>query len=136
MDICAEIQDERWVGNTRCGIVDGRMSLVEAARAFKLADDVATYRSIGANEAEAIAIRLLHTGLAHPGEIMSVTRETELWRKFMSLFQGQDVSFATNTASADVESWFVVAATQATFDMGVLVVGGTMVGCLWVEEEG
>ena len=135
MDICAEIQVERWVGHTRCGIVDGRMSLVEAARAFKLADDVATYRPIGAKEAEAIAIRLLHTGLAHPGEIMSVTRATELWRKFMSLFQGQDVSFATNTASADVASWSWSPATQATFDMGVLVVGGTMVGCLWVEEE-
>ena len=132
LDICAEIQGERWVGNTRCGIVDGRMSLVEAARAFKLADDGAIYRSIGAKEAEAVALRLLHAGLAHPGEIMSVTRAIELWRQFMGLFQGQDVSFAPN-ARADVASWSP--ATQATFDMGVLVIGTTKVGCLWVEEE-
>jgi hypothetical protein len=50
----------------------------------------------------------------------------------MLLFPGQDVCFATN-AGAEAGSW--MPATHATFDMGVLVIGATRVGCLWVEDE-
>jgi hypothetical protein len=63
---------------------------------------------------------------------MSLARAADLWRQFMMLFQGQDVCFATN-AGAEAGSW--MPATHATFDMGVLVIAGTRVGCLWVEDE-
>ena len=56
----------------------------------------------------------------------------DLWQKFIALFEGEDTVFATN-ASTDLASW--TPATQATFDIGVLVLGTTKVGCFWVEEE-
>jgi len=36
-------------------------------------------------------------------------------------------------SAAEAGSW--MPATQSTFDMGVLVIGATRVGCLWVEDE-
>jgi|KBSSwiStaDraftv2_1062776.scaffolds.fasta_scaffold76394_3 hypothetical protein len=129
--ICSEIRRARWVGHTRCDVIEGRINLIEAARAFNLADDDTVYRSVGAEEACALAIHLLHTGLAHPGEIMSVERATELWREFIGLFAGQDVQLLTNTLHST--RW--TPATDATFDMGLLVIAPNKVGCLWIEEE-
>jgi hypothetical protein len=108
------------------------MSIVEAARTFGLADDDAIFRSIEMAEAEEIATYILHVDLAYRSEIMSRARAADLWRHFMQLFQGQEVEFATN-AGAQAGSW--MPATKATFDMGVLVIGPTRAGCLWVEDE-
>jgi hypothetical protein len=63
---------------------------------------------------------------------MSLACATKLWGQFVGLFQAQDVKVVTNT-SQDVTSW--TPATHATFDMGVIVIGTSKVGCLWVEEE-
>jgi len=108
------------------------MSLVEVARAFELADDPAIYRSIGRAEADAIATHLLTTALAYPSDIMNSSRAADLWQRFMALFRGQDPRLFTNCAD-DAQSW--TPATDATFDMGILVIGATRAGCLWVEEE-
>jgi hypothetical protein len=108
------------------------MTVAEAARAFGLAEDKAIYRSIGRLEADAIAAHLLRTSLAYGTEIMSLTRASDLWKKFMAPFEGQKVEFATNTL-LDMRSW--TPATRATFDMGILAMGATKVGCLWVEED-
>ena len=132
MDICAKIRRARQRGKTRCSVVDGRMTVVEAARAFGLADDSATYRSIGRTEAEEIAVHVLRADLAYSLKIMSVLRAADLWRQFMALFEGQEVEFATNVLT-DPTHW--MPATQATFDMGVLVIGSSKTGCLWVEDE-
>jgi hypothetical protein len=131
--ICSEIRSARaQVGHTRCDIVEGRMSIVEAARSFDLEGDNTTYRCVETPEAESIAIRLLRAGLAHEVEIMSLPRAKELWRRFLDVFEGQNIRLVTN-ASQDATSW--TPATQSTFDMGVLVIGTDKVGCLWVEEE-
>jgi len=132
MDICNKIRKARRRGKTRCNVVDGRMSVVEAARAFGLAEDKATYRSVGSTEAEEIAVHILRADLAYSLKIMSVLRAADLWRQFMALFEGQNVEFATNVL-ADPTNW--MPATQATFDMGVLVMGSSKTGCLWVEDE-
>ena len=108
------------------------MSIVEAARTFGLADDSATYRSIGRTEAEEIAVHILRADLAYGLKIMSVLRAADLWRQFTALFEGQNVEFVTNML-ADPTHW--MPATKATFDMGVLVIGATKAGCLWVEDE-
>jgi hypothetical protein len=50
----------------------------------------------------------------------------------MALFGKDEVKFATNAAQS-LNAW--TPATDATFDMGVLVIGTTKVGCLWVEDE-
>jgi hypothetical protein len=134
-DLFTEIQAARWVGYTRCGVIDGRLGIIETARAFALAGDETIYRTIERQEADRIAIHTLHVGLAYGGIIMDRATATNLWQKFMDLFQGDDVRFATNAHSEGnhVTSWRP--ATQATFDTGVLVMGTTKVGCLWIEEE-
>ncbi|KRR13705.1 hypothetical protein CQ12_17600 [Bradyrhizobium jicamae] len=131
-DICSRIQRERRAGYIRCGVVEGRMSVTEVARAFGLADDGAIYRSIGSVEANKIATHVLCADLAYSLEIMSVSEAADLWRQFMSLFEGKDVVFVSN-AGSECDSW--MPATPATFDMGVLVIGTTKAGCLWVEDE-
>jgi hypothetical protein len=132
MDICDRIRRARRAGKTHCGIVNSRLTDVEAARTFGLADDSAIFRSIGRAEADAIATRILHTDLAYSTKIMALARAAHLWRRFMEVFEGQDVEFSTN-AGTDACSW--MPATNATFDLGVLVIGTTSTGCLWVEDE-
>jgi hypothetical protein len=63
---------------------------------------------------------------------MSVSRALQLWQQFMAWFDDKAVKFATNAAEG-LNAWTPV--TGATFDMGVLVIGATKVGCLWVEGE-
>jgi hypothetical protein len=132
MEICDQIRRERRAGITRCAVVDGQVTIVEAARVFDLADDPALYRDIGRAEADAIASHILEADLAYRSNIMSAARAAELWARFMALFEGQDAKFATN-ASAYLDAW--TPATEATFDLGVLVIGTSKAGCLWVEDE-
>ena len=56
-------------------------------------------------------------------------RAIELWSEFMALFENQRVTFLTN------QSVYPGAWTPATFDAGILVIGNSKTGCLWVEEE-
>jgi len=113
------------------------MNVDEVARFFGLSDDRAIYRPIGSAEADAIAIRLLHTDLAYGVEIMGLSDAADLWREFKALFDGQGVEFVTNQDITDVGagSYSWTPATAATFDLGVLVIGATRAGCLWVEDE-
>jgi hypothetical protein len=132
MDVCGEVRRARRCGNTRCGVLDGQLSVAEVARAFDLADDPQIYRSVARAEAEAVATHILTTDLAYRGNIMSPTRAAELWQQFMALFDQQDVHLLTN-AAADLQSW--TPATSATFDLGILVIGASKGGCLWVEDD-
>ncbi|UPK03590.1 hypothetical protein [Bradyrhizobium sp. 170] len=132
IDICDRIRRKRRPGNTRCGVVAGRMTVADAARAFGLADDDTIYRTIGGMEAQEIATRVLSADLAYGSTIMSISDAADLWRQFVALFDGQNVEFFSN-AAAIPNAW--TPATPATFDMGVLVVGADKAGCLWVEDE-
>jgi hypothetical protein len=132
IDICDRIRRGRQSGNTRCDVVEGRMSVVDAARAFGLADDGTIYRAIRGMEAQEIATRVLSADLAYGSPIMSISDAADLWRQFVALFDGQSVEFFSN-AAAIPNSW--TPATRATFDMGVLVMGTARAGCLWVEGE-
>jgi hypothetical protein len=132
IDICDRIRRRRQSGNTRCDVIEGTMTVADAARAFGLADDDTIYRAIGGMEAQEIAIHVLSADLAYGSAIMSIPDATDLWRQFVALFDGQSVEFFSN-AAAIPNSW--TPATAATFDMGVLVMGATRAGCLWVEDE-
>jgi hypothetical protein len=132
MDICDQIRMARRLGAVRCGVLDRCMTIIEAARAFGLLDDDGIYRLIESNEANAIGARILQADLAYGSKIMSAPRAAHLWGQFIALFAGEDPKFATNVGwSAGI--W--TPATQSTFDMGVLVVGVSKTGCLWVEDE-
>jgi hypothetical protein len=108
------------------------MSVVEIARVFGLADDSRIYRSIGIIEAGEIVAHVLCADLAYGSVMMSVSRAADLWKQFLALFDGEGIKFVTN-AGTQLDSWDP--ATQATFDMGVIVVGTAKAGCLWVEDE-
>jgi hypothetical protein len=132
IDICDRIRRRRQSGNTRCGVIEGGMTVADAARAFGLADDDAIYRAIGGMEAQEVATRVLSVDLAYGSTIMSISDAADLWRQFVALFDGQNAEFFSN-AAAIPNSW--TPATAATFDMGVLVMGVTKAACLWVEDE-
>jgi hypothetical protein len=132
MDVCEQIRAERRCGITRCAVVDGRLSLLEAARLFALADDPGIYRDIERAEADRIAVRILQADLAYGLPIIGADRADHLWAEFVALFEGQDAKLATN-AGADSYSW--TPATESTFDLGVLVIGTSKAGCLWVQDE-
>lgn len=108
------------------------MNVVEVARAFGLADDSTIYRSVDSTEAESIATRALRVEMAYGMEIMDASRAADLWHQFLTLFDEQEVKFVSNVGTF---SNAFNSATPATFDMGVLVMGATRAGCLWVEEE-
>jgi hypothetical protein len=108
------------------------LGLPKAARAFGLIDSNAIYRPIRRDEADVIATHILQADLAYGSQIMSVSRALQLWQQFMAWFDDKAVKFATNAAEG-LNAWTPV--TGATFDMGVLVIGATKVGCLWVEGE-
>jgi hypothetical protein len=133
MQICEQIRAERRFGKILCGVVDGRMTIIEVARAFGLADDSAIYRPIDRTGADTLARRILQTDLAYRSEIMDASRAARLWEQFMAMFDEQDVKFATNVISPTNWNW--APATSATIDMGVLVIGSARAGCLWVEDE-
>jgi len=132
VDIRDRIRHRRQSGNTRCDVIEGRMTVTDAARAFGLADDDTIYRTIGGMEAQEIATRVLTADLAYGSTIMSISDAADLWRQFVALFGGQNVEFFSN-AAAIPNAW--TPATSATFDMGVIVMGVTKTGCLWVEDE-
>ena len=111
IDIRDRIRRRRQSGNTRCGVIEGRMTVADAARAFGLADDDTIYRAIGSVEAQDIAARVLSADLAYGSTIMSISDAADLWRQFVALFDGQNVEFFTN-AAAIPNSW--TPATTAT----------------------
>lgn len=63
---------------------------------------------------------------------MSPARATALWQQFLQLFDGQKLHFFSNCRPGR-HQWSP--ATNATFDMGVLIIGESSSGCLWVEDE-
>jgi hypothetical protein len=142
MDICEQIRAERAAGITRCFVLARAMNVREAARAFGLCDDVATYRVIQKAEADTIACQLLQTSLAYRTALMTAARASQLWEQFLELFAGQAIQFATNLGEVsgcfDLSSEHAFSfspATTATLDLGVIVLGTSNTGCLWVEEE-
>ena len=139
---CEQIRTERTAGITRCFALAKAMTVREAARTFGLANRMATYRGIQRAEADIIACQLLQTSLAYRTTLMAAARASQLWEEFLKLFSGQALQFATNLGEVsgrfDLQSAVAFSfspATSATFDLGVIVLGTSNTGCLWVEEE-
>ncbi|TYL99507.1 hypothetical protein FXB40_02900 [Bradyrhizobium rifense] len=95
-------------------------------------DQADVYISRDESEAASIAIGILSRDLAYDTEILSPARAAALWQQFLQLFDGQGLRFFSN-CRAGLHQWNL--ATNATFDIGVLVVGESSSGCLWVEDE-
>jgi hypothetical protein len=131
-EICRQIQSERRFGHTRCGVIEGELTLAAVASGFGLLDQADAYIEIERTEATSIAISILSRDLAYDTEIMSPARAAALWQQFLQGFNGQTLQLFSNGRSG-CSQWSP--ATKSTFDMGVLTVGESSSGCLWVEDE-
>ncbi|PSB27495.1 hypothetical protein C7B82_16420 [Stenomitos frigidus ULC18] len=112
------------------------MPLAELAPKFGLAFAVNIDRLISKAQAVAIAKRILHCDLAYSSEIMTKIAANALASRFLECFTEEDSQYYTNGnyySTAPRSGWMPAAA--ATFDTGIVVIGKSRTGCLWVEEE-
>ncbi|WP_413191927.1 hypothetical protein [Pararobbsia alpina] len=126
MGIDEDIKRLRDCGVVRCGVLPLSAPTAAAiAKAFELRDNDACYREIDESTARSIAAEVLHRDQAYSVEIMTPDRAERLTAKFFEQFGAQARYFTNN--------WCPV--TDATFDVGVIVIGAMQSGCLWVEDE-
>jgi len=128
MDICTQIKAARDCGVVHCAYVRGSLSLVELAEHSGLATTPGTYREIPAATARRLAIRILTHDLAYQCELVSPVIADRLVDSYLSAFAAPGHRYFTNVlgdpSSAErfcLDSW--AAATRATFDAGVLILG-------------
>jgi hypothetical protein len=130
-----EIVSARRCGVTHCGISkQGCPSLAQLAKEFGLADDPDIYHEVDAAEARKIVQYVLQYDLAYHGGNMKPARAAHLADLFLSQFGNDGVTYFTNGWLHEGSGGWTPA-TEATFDAGVLVIGPTNSGCLWVEDE-
>jgi hypothetical protein len=134
----------RACGVVHCGRYSTRSATVsEVALEFGLADDPSYYTEIDVAAAHRVIVRILHRDMAYDTEVMPEVRAVELADRFLAQF-GSPVRYFTNGTwhlPPDVLSGRVIGGagwnpvTPATFDAGVLAIGPTCSGCLWIEDE-
>jgi hypothetical protein len=130
--ICDEIS---WAGASRCGIIEtSDLTYLEVAAQFDLQTD-SPYYPTDALSARKVAIEILHRDLVYQLEIMPLARAEQLVDQFFMLFTDQIVQCYTNRISYDSGGMAWSSKTDATFDIGILVMGETFAGVLWVEGE-
>jgi len=140
MDVFDVIRTERSAGKVFAGTTTGAKSVVALAGAFGLKGDASLYHQVDAEMARAILVAVLHRDLAYGNRLLSLARAEELAGQVMQRFPGAGVRFLTNgqfkhgaAAALVLSRWDP--ATDATFDTGVLMLGTTESGCVWVAEE-
>ncbi len=137
VDICDEIIDARKYGAIYCDIIEVELlPLSELAPIFGLFFTPDTYHEISKAQTEAIAKRVLHRDLAYDAENMIETKAQTLANRFIACFDEQDAQYYTNGyyyADGSNHGW--TPATDATFDTGILIIGKSRSGYLWVEDE-
>ncbi|MBW4490496.1 MAG: hypothetical protein KME12_22180 [Trichocoleus desertorum ATA4-8-CV12] len=137
INICDEINAARDCGVTHCHIIEVEPTpLTEIVPKFGLVFTPDTYQEISKAQAEAVAKRVLHRDLAYDAEIMTETEAQALVNQFLDCFDEENAEYYTNGDYYSEEvshGWNP--ATAATFDTGILVIGKSRVGCLWVEDE-
>ena len=140
MDVFDAIRKERSARKVIAGTTKGAKSVVALAGAFGLKGDASLYHQVDAEMARAILVGILHRDLAYGNRLLSLARAEELAGQVMQRFTGPSVRFLTNGqfkqgtgAGLVLSHWDP--ATDATFDTGVLMLGTTESGCVWVVEE-
>jgi hypothetical protein len=137
LDICREIVDARDCGVVHCHLIKiERLTLEELVPKFDLLYSPQTYREIERKKAKKVIELVLQYDLAYGAEIINSSQAEDLAGRFLAYFECEEAQYYTN-GSWDEESlrriW--TPATTATFDAGILVVGRSRAGCLWVEDE-
>jgi hypothetical protein len=136
-DVCAAIQDNRECGVTHCCILATEaITLTEAAATFGLHFTPNLYRETTRAQAETVAKFILHRDLAYGVEVMPEAMAQAFAKHFLDHFSQGDIQCYTNGdyyANPPSRAWNP--ATNATFDTGILIIGNSIIGCLWVEDE-
>jgi hypothetical protein len=93
------------------------------------------------NEAHLLLVRILARDLAYNASIMSAHDAQRLAQRFLGLFP-PDCRLFSNTVVTDKDEdlsttrsgwWNPI--TKATFDTGVIALGGGRIGMVWVKDE-
>ena len=138
MDLVSEIIASRDAGVVRCGILPfSAQSISTLAGEFHLEGTMTKYSEVDLIRARELLTYILHRDLAYNAPIMSIERAAELAERFLSQFENENARFFTNGVDyspvSGIQSFSPV--TDATFDTGILVIGRSRSGCLWVEDE-
>ncbi len=123
-----------------CERKEGYFSSVGAAAAsFGLHGDDSCYRKIEPDDAERILTSVLWKGMAYGVELVAYESARALAQGFLAV-ESLASDFYTNSvwsAAPDGEyllrSWSP--GTDATFNVGIIVLSVDSVACVWVEDE-
>lgn len=125
------------IGGSRANFVG---SVEMFATAFGLRSEPGTYHAVSAGEATALLESVLHRDMAYACEIVPQEIAADLAKDFMSRFPPGSTRFYTNgtygVPRVDADSgpcW--QPATDATFDTGVMALGGLLSACVWFTDE-
>jgi hypothetical protein len=156
--VCSKIIQARRFGVTHCGILtEGDQTPAEALVHSGLSD-TCRCAEINRDSAYEIVVHILHVDLAYQSEIMPVSAARALATEFFEMFTESGTRFFTNlmgyAAGSGSEQAYVHTtmdsclnakawpkgaswnpATNATFDLGVILLGNMRSGILWVEDE-
>jgi hypothetical protein len=156
--LCSRITQVRQSGVVRCNIISEANQTLQKVAAHSGLKDTCRYFEINRKAAYEIAVFVLTVDLAYRTKISPIGRVQNLVSELFALFSESDTRCFTNIASyivgAGREASFVHitmkthfdsrhfprsyswdAATNATFDLGVIMLGNTISGVLWVEDE-
>jgi hypothetical protein len=139
MDVFEAIRKERKAGKVFGGTTKDAKSVAALATAFGLKGDASLYHQVDAEMARQILVAILHRDLAHGNRQLSQARAEELAGQVIQRFADPGIRFLTNAKFKQVAGAFVLShwdpATTSTFDTGVLILGTSESGCIWVAEE-
>jgi hypothetical protein len=136
----SDIPVERRYGVTRC--VRARVfdrDLTSILAMFGLSQDAGSLVEVSADKAQEILQAILWKDLAYCAEIMPQSKAGEFAREFVMQQIALGANFYTNADWAAYMrnkngfSWSGL--TSATFDGGVIAIGGGFASCVWVEDE-
>jgi hypothetical protein len=140
MDVFETIQKERGAGKVFAGVTTDAKSVTALATAFGLKGDASLYHQVDLEMARAILVGILHRDLAYGNRLLSLARAEDLAGQVMQRFTVPGIRFLTNGKFKQGAGVGLVLshwdpATASTFDTGVLMLGTTESGCVWVAEE-
>jgi hypothetical protein len=137
LEIPREIVSSRNCGVVYCYLIETEpLPLEKLVTRFDLLFSPLIYREIGRIQAKKVIELILQYDLAYNAEIMNKLQAEDLAGRFLACFEDEEAQYYTNGVwyeEPSGRSW--TPATTATFDAGIVVVGRSLSGCLWVEDE-
>ncbi len=148
-EVCDAIARQRKYGQLTCAVGE-RTAPVDPRDYRAVVDEFVTtfgftglgdeWIEVGIDAAKTLVRRILFKDLAYSIAMMSDDEAALLTERFFGLFNGSVRCFTNGNLvvpaadPAEVPgSWTPI--TEATFDAGVVCLGGSRIGILWVEDE-